>query len=251
MPKQPDRAGHERQIVRQDIFAEQRFRDAGGKQIGDAKDLVGRAPSPRADQHRDFAACVENRRGALEIALCGDDVRLRHADTRVHHPVLARWFGDRVEFLHVVRNDETRHRALHCRNPHGAVDQMAHLFGSHRSMDILMRDVLEQRVKVDLLLIAPADCRSGGLADDRDDRLVIHLGVVEAVEKMDGAGARGGEADTDFASELRMTTRHEGAHLLVARLDELDAIPRAFERAHEAIDPVSGIAVDAPHAPVV
>jgi len=52
-----------------------------------------------------------------------------------------------------------------------------------------MRDILEQRVEVDLLLIAAADRRSAGLADDGHDRLVIHLRVVEAVEQVDGARA--------------------------------------------------------------
>jgi hypothetical protein len=48
-------------------------------------------------------------------------------------------------------------------------------------VDVVARDVLEQRLEVDLLLIIRADRGARGLADDRDHRLVIHLRVVQAV----------------------------------------------------------------------
>src|SRR5207248_10256307 len=84
---------------------------------------------------------------------------------------------------------------------------------------------------------------------DRDDRLVVELGVVEAVQQMARSGPGRGDADADLAGELRVAARHERGHLLVARLDELGVAACAVERAEKRVDPVAGVAVDAPYAP--
>ena len=70
-----------------------------------------------------------------------------------------------------------------------------------------LRDVLEQRDQVDLLLVVAAERRARLLADDRDDRRVVELRVVEAVQEVDRARPRGGEADADLAGELRVRRR--------------------------------------------
>jgi hypothetical protein len=49
---------------------------------------------------------------------------------------------------------------------------------------------------------------------------------------------------------LACPQRHEGGHLLVPDLNELDAVARAVERAHDPVYPVAGVAVDPFHAPV-
>ena len=110
---------------------------------------------------------------------------------------------------------------------------------------------LNSDCEVDLLLVVAAEPGPRLLADDRHHRLVVELGVVEAVEQVDRAGARGGHADADLAGELGVGAGHERGHLLVADLDELGplAVARARERAQDAVDPVAGIAVDAPDAP--
>src|SRR5205814_1716812 len=84
---------------------------------------------------------------------------------------------------------------------------------------------------IDLLLIVAAQRRHRLLADDRHDRLVVELGVVEAVQQMDRSGPGRGDADADLAGELRVATRHERGHLLVARLDELGVAACAVGRA--------------------
>ena len=87
------------------------------------------------------------------------------------------------------------------------------------------------------------------LADDGEDGGVVHFGVVEAVEEMDCAGAAGGEADADFAGEFGVGAGHEGGHFLVADLDEAWIIFGALESAHDSVDAIAGIAVDAVDAP--
>ena len=83
---------------------------------------------------------------------------------------------------------------------------------------------LKRRMEVDLLLVRAAHGRRRGLADDGDHRLVVHLGVVEAIQEVNGAGAGGGEAHADLARELRVAAGHERGHLFVARLDEATAV---------------------------
>jgi hypothetical protein len=118
-----------------------------------------------------------------------------------------------------------------------------------RHVHVLVCDVLEEREKVDFLLVVAAHRRAFLLADDRDDRLVVHLRVVQSVQKMDRAGTRRRQTHADFACEFCVSARHESGELFVARLDELDAVLRAPERAHDAVDAVAGITVDALHAP--
>jgi hypothetical protein len=46
-----------------------------------------------------------------------------------------------------------------------------------------------------------------------------------------------------------VAARHERGHLLVAYLDEFEIVAGTVQRAHDAVDTVAGIAVDAPDAP--
>jgi hypothetical protein len=112
------------------------------------------------------------------------------------------------------------------------------------------RDVREQRVEVDLLLVAAAERHPTLLADDRDHGLPVQLRVVQPVQQVDRARPRGRQADPRLPSELRVSAGHEGRHLLVPDLDELQPLAcLAPEREHDAVDPVAGVAEHAPHAP--
>jgi hypothetical protein len=126
---------------------------------------------------------------------------------------------------------------------------VAHLRRMHRRLNVLVGDVLEEAPEVNLLPIAGAENAPRLLTGDRENRLVIELGVVEAVQRMDRPRARGHEAHTETAAELGVRASHQGRRLLVADLDELEAIPGASQRARESVDAVPGIAVDPAHAP--
>jgi hypothetical protein len=112
------------------------------------------------------------------------------------------------------------------------------------------RDVLEQDLEVDLLLVVGPERHLVLLADQGEDGHVVELGVVEAVEEVDRARAGRGDADADLAGELRVPAGHEGGHLLVPDLRELGIVVCPFERAEEAVDPVTGVAVDAVDSPL-
>ena len=80
--------------------------------------------------------------------------------------------------------------------------------------------ILEKRLQVDLLLILAADGGRRRLADDSDDRLVVHLRVIQAVEQMNRTGAAGGHADPDGAGKLGVCRCHERGEFLVSCLNE-------------------------------
>jgi hypothetical protein len=155
-----------------------------------------------------------------------------------------------IDLLDIVRHDDAGDGALGHGDAHRAIDQMAHLLGCGAHVDVLAGHVLEQRDEIDLLLVMAAERGALLLADDRDDRSVIELGVVKAVQEMDRARPGGRHADPRPAGELGMRAGHERRDLLVRHLDELEAVLGAAQGAEDAVDPIARIAVDPPDAPL-
>ena len=87
-------------------------------------------------------------------------------------------------------------------------------------------------------------------AGDRQHRLAVQLGVVEAVQQMNAAGAGGGQADAEPAGVLGVGAGHEGRGLLVPHLDEADLVLARAQRLHDAVDAVAGKSEDHVDAPV-
>ncbi len=94
-----------------------------------------------------------------------------------------------------------------------------------------------------------ADGRARLLTDEGQHRLVVELGVVEAVQEVNGPRPGSRDAHADLARELGSGTGHEPGHLLMSDLNEVDRALCAGERADEAADAVAWIAEDAAHAP--
>ena len=242
-PEQADRAGDEGQVVGQHVAAVERLGDPGAEPLGDLLDLGGGLAGALADQDRDPLAGVEHLGGAREVGVVREHPRLRHRPAREDRAVRARRrLG--LLFLQVGRDDHAGDRARRARDLDGAVDQVRDLPRRHRDLDELARDVLEQRAEVDLLLVAGAERQALLLADDRDDRLMVELGVVEPVEEVDRARPGGREADADVAAELRVRAGHERRQFLVRGLDELDRVAVLVKAAEDPVDAVAGIAVD-------
>src|SRR4051812_11665391 len=68
---------------------------------------------------------------------------------------------------------------------------------------------------------------------------------------MDRARPGGRQAHTDLTGEFCMAACHERRHLFVPRLDELHPVGGALERAHDAVDSVTGVAVHTADTPVM
>lgn len=89
------------------------------------------------------------------------------------------------------------------------------------------------------------------LASDGEHWHVVQACVVEAGQQVGGTRSGGGDAHPQLAGELGVRRGHEGGHLLVASLDELDLLPGAAQRAEYPVDAIPRIAIDAPYSPLV
>ena len=158
---------------------------------------------------------------------------------------------DRRHLRHVVRNDQAGDGALvACAIRTARSTRWRICSGDGGHLDVLVRDVLEQRRQVHLLLVRAAERRRRLLSDDRDHGLVVELRVIQPVQEVNRARAGGREAHTDLARELRMRAGHERCHLLVAHLNQLWIAPGTIQRPEDRIDPVPRIPVDAMNAPL-
>jgi hypothetical protein len=164
--------------------------------------------------------------------------------------------------LDVDRHDDAGHCARADRDAHGAVHQVRRLLRRHARLHELAGHVLEQRLEVHLLKPFGPERHALLLPDDRDHGLVVELRVVQAVQELDGAGSRGGDAHADLARELRVGTGRKRRDHLVAHLDELGPAARSrlavepgllqlLKRAHEPVDAVARVSVDPPDPPLV
>jgi hypothetical protein len=219
------------------------------RQLRALHDLALGADRALADQHRDLLAGVQDLRRTSQLGVTGQRARLRVADARVRRAMGAARLRVR-HLLDVGRHDDAGRRARRQRDADGAVDQVPRLRRRVADVDELVRDVLEQRDEVDLLLVVGAERGARLLADDRDDRLLVELRVVEAVEEMDRSGPRRGHADPEVVGELGVGGRREGGDLLVPDLDELEPVADVVEGAEQSVDAVAGVAVDALDPPV-
>jgi len=78
---------------------------------------------------------------------------------------------------------------------------------------------------------------------------MISFNVVQTDQQVHGSRAGCREADADLATELGVAAGHERRRFLVPRLDELDLVGSAVERADNAVDAVTRVAVNTAHAP--
>jgi len=77
-------------------------------------------------------------------------------------------------------------------------------------------------------------------SSDGQDWLLVELGIVEPVQKMDSAWPGGREADPKLTGELGVGAGHEGSRLLVANLDETNPVLRCAQRLDDAVDTIAG-----------
>jgi hypothetical protein len=124
--------------------------------------------------------------------------------------VLARRLFE-LRLLDVGGDDHARDRPRADRHVHRPVDQMADLRRRHAGLDELRGDVLEQGREVDLLLVVRAQRERLLLPDDGHHRLVVELGVVQAVEKVDRTRPRGRHAHADPAAPLASAPAQKAA----------------------------------------
>lgn len=147
----------------------------------------------------------------------------------------------RVHAAHVSGHRQHRHPGRAQRALHGLFEHARELFGTcQRPAE--RRHIGEQDVVVDLLKEVRTELGERHLTADGEHRGMRLLGVIEAVEQMDGPGPDGSHADPERAGELRLGAGGERAGLLVTDADPLKAL-LAPDRVG---DRVQGVADDAP-----
>ena len=208
-----------------------------GQAIGELEHLLPGLPSPLADQQGHLVRLVEQRGGLL------DGVRCRHrAWPRLHE---SRHGGAlrQVEPTDVTRQGQHRDARLLDRRVGRLLDQQRQLVDAvHGAAE--HGDVGEEAVVVDLLEELAADLLPGHLSADGEDGSMRLLGVVQAVEEVDGAWTDRAHADRQPAGELCLGTGREGTGLLVAYADPLDPV-LAPDRVRHRVERVTD---HAPHA---
>ena len=130
-------------------------------------------------------------------------------------------------------------RALGERGLDRLVDDVDDVRRPHDAL-VVRGDVHEQLVEIDVLLVVRADQVVEGVAGDRQHRLAVALGVVQAVQQVDAARARGRQADAEAAGVLGVAARGERRRLLVPHLDEADLVLVRAQRLEDAVDAVAG-----------
>jgi hypothetical protein len=104
--------------------------------------------------------------------------------------------------------------------------------------DIVERDILHQLRRVDALLVARSDEIVEGHAGNCDDRRAIHMRVIEAVQKVDGAGSCRAHADAKLAGVLGESRSHERRGFFVTHADVFDPILTFAQRLDDGVDAI-------------
>src|SRR3954453_8975080 len=79
---------------------------------------------------------------------------------------------------------------------------------------------------------------------------MIELGVIEPVEEVNRARTRCRQADADLAGILGVRAGHEGGHLLVPHLHELELLLEVGQPLIYPTEAVTRVAIHAVHAPL-
>lgn len=231
-------------------MSQQRLGHAGAQQFSGLAHFRAGLQRARPDQHGDPFAVVEDVCGIAQGGLARHAGMRGQAYARRHGPMFAGGRLHRRQILHIVWKNDAGHAAPLQGDAHGAVDHVARLFGGRGHLHVIVRHVLEQADQVDFLLVVAAQGAAGLLADQGHDGLMVQLGVVQAIQQMDGAGTGGRQADPGLPGELGVGAGHERRGFFVAGLDELQRLTGAAEGADQAVDTVSGVAVDPSDPPL-
>ena len=122
--------------------------------------------------------------------------------------------------------------------PAGAVGHQHGVFRSGH-FDVVERDVLHEFCCIEALLVTRPDEIVEGHAGNRDDRRSVHVRVIEAVKKVDGAGSSRADADAELAGMFGESRSHERRGFLVTHPDISDAVLAFAQRFDDRVDAVS------------
>ena len=132
-----------------------------------------------------------------------------------------------------------------------ATRQMSHITNMFRTHDprVIQSHVHEQAIQVHVLLRKGIDEIMKMMAGDRQHRLSIELGIIQAIKQMNSSGAGGGEAHPEFAGIFRITAGHERRGFFVPHLDKADFVLAFAKRFHNPVNAIAWQAKNDFHSP--
>ncbi len=190
-------------------LAEDGLDDGRAEEFGEFEEFVGGVQGSLAGEDDDAFAVVDEIGRELEFV----GLREISADGGFGGGVMgdvavgAAFAG--VLQLDVDGDGDVGDTALHDGGADGEIHGRRHVRSTHDAV-VVTGDVHEELVEFDVLL-GEAVREIGVLhAGDGEHGLLIHFGVVEAVEEVDSAGAGGGEAHTQTTGEFGIGACHKG-----------------------------------------
>src|SRR5262249_39624193 len=123
----------------------------------------------------------------------------------------------------------------------GAARQLDDILNMRRSHDpaVVDADVHEQFIELDVLLGMGMQEVVELQTRDREHRLTIELGIVEAVQQMNAAGTRSRNANPELSSPFRVSARHEGGGFLMSHLYKTNLFLLFAKRLDHTVNAIS------------
>ena len=127
-------------------------------------------------------------------------------------------------------------------NTHGPVNELAYLHRTGSHVDILTSHIFEQRYQIHFLLVVSSHGGRRRLPHNCDNRTMIHFRIIETIQQVDCAWARGCQTNPDFIGKFCMRSCHECSHLLMSHLHKLKEIQVTLKASQDTIDAIAGVA---------
>ena len=140
--------------------------------------------------------------------------------------------------LNVFRNADVRDAPPPIGGAHRHIHHVDRVRSAHHAL-VEDRNIHEQLVQVDVLLVVHADQIAEGVSGDGQHRLLIALRVVESVQQMHAARARGGAAYSEAPGVFRVAHGGKCGGFFMPHLDELQLVLMGSQRFEESIHSVA------------
>jgi hypothetical protein len=194
-----DAAGHVRVVVGKAVLAQRGLGDRRAEHLGELAELGPGAARALAGEDRRLRFPAQDGGGAAQLVLGRSADGRREGGRRmagdvalVAHQVLG------LRGLVVDREGDVHGDAVGERRAAGEVEHVVDVLGAHDPL-VVGGEVAVEVVGVEVLQVVGADEVVIGHPRDGQERHALEAGAEQPVGQVDGAGARGGEADAELA----------------------------------------------------
>jgi len=152
--------------------------------------------------------------------------------------------------LHIDWNSDVGDTSRRKRRANRQIGDTFYVGATHDPL-VEMSHVDEQLVECDVLLGERAYEVAVLQTSDSQNRRMVHLRIIETIQQMNAARARGCDAHANAPGEFCIGTGHESRCLFVPDLNKPDAVLVRSQRFEYAVYAVARITINPTHAPFV